>query len=145
VEFPRSRHRVSRVLDRRSFRCVAIALACWSSLMLPGCLDVHSWTEKEKPWTEATIARSDQVRIERADGSQETLVHARIEQGERGAALVGHDSGPSGRDVRVALSEIRTLEIPEVDAGKVAANIAAALVVLAAIYLLVTQPFVPSG
>ncbi len=113
--------------------------------MLPGCLDVHSWTEKDKPWTEKTIADSEQVRIERPDGSQLTLEHARIEPGERGATLVGRTTGPAARDVRVEIADVRTLEVREVDAGKVAANIAAALVVLAAIYLLVTQPFMPSG
>ena len=114
-------------------------------LMLPGCLDVHSWTEKDRPWNAATIGDSDQVRIERSDGTEVTLVHARIEPGEPGPSLVGRTSGPEGRDVRVELAEIRTLEVREVDAGRVAANIAVALVVLAAIYLLVTQPFMPSG
>ena len=114
-------------------------------LLLPGCLDVHGWTEKDKPWTAKTIADSGQVRIERPDGSQLTLEHARIEQGERGPTLVGRTTGPDERELRVELAQIRTLEVREVDAGKVAANIAAALVVLAAIYLLVTQPFLPSG
>lgn len=114
-------------------------------LTLPGCLDVHSWTEKERPWSTATIADSKQVRIERPDGSQLTLEHARIEEGERGATLVGRTTGPAAMDVRVEIAEIRTLEVREVDAGKVAASVAAALLVLAAIYLLVTQPFLPSG
>jgi hypothetical protein len=114
-------------------------------LTLPGCLDVHSWTEKEKPWTAATIADSNEVRIARPDGSQVTLEHARIEPGERGATLVGRTTGPAERELRVELAEIRTLEVREVDAGKVVASVAAALLVLGAIYLLVTQPFMPSG
>ena len=129
----------------RFLRRVAFALAFSAILMLPGCLNVHSWEPKDRPWTRSTIDESAQVRIERADGSQMTLEHARIENDDRGTFLAGRIPGGGAREVRMELTDIRTLEVRELDAGKLAAAIAAGIVVLAAIYFFVFEPFIPSG
>jgi len=113
--------------------------------MLAGCVDVHTWVEKDRPWVQATIADTEQVRVERADGTLLTLEHARIGKDERGDYLAGRTLGADGRDVRLDLADVRNLEVQEVDAGAVAASIAAGIVIVAAVLLFVFQPFSPSA
>lgn len=108
-------------------------------------MDIHEWVEKDRPWGRDTLADSEQVRIERVNGSQLTLEDPRIGEDERGSYLAGRTPGTAGEEVRLDLAEIRVLEVREVDTGAVVAGIAAGIVVVGALLLLVFQPFLPSA
>jgi hypothetical protein len=121
-----------RALPRRRVRLHGALLLL---ALLPACLDVHSWVEKKRPWSAKTIEHTDEVRLERSDGSEVTLEHPRIDKDEQGEFLAGQVHRQGNAEVRVHLASVRTLETREVQSGNVAASIAAGLVVAAAAVL----------
>jgi len=121
--------------ENRSVSSVAVVALSIAMVLLPSCLDTHTWVEKEKPWTESTVAHTDRVQVERADGSHLTLAHPRIGTDERGEFLAGHVPELGEKEVRLDLSGVRTLEVWEKQTGQLAASIAAGIVVAGAIVL----------
>jgi hypothetical protein len=105
--------------------------------LLPACLDTRTWVEKERPWNQGTVSHTEEVRVERSDGSTLTLEHPRIDHDERGDFLTGRVRTPREEAVRIDLAAIRTLEAREVDSGTVIAGLAAGIVVVAAAVLYV--------
>ena len=113
--------------------------------LLPGCLDTHTWVEKEKPWDQSTISSTDQVRVRCSDGSKVVLEEPRINHEDRGEFLIGRGTRPGDQELRFDLASIRSLEVREVDAGKAAAGIAVGILVVGAVLFYLLSPFLPSA
>lgn len=111
------------------------ALAATAWLLLAACADTHQWAEKEKPWTQATVAHAERVQVQRADGTRIVLEHARIGDDEHGAFLAGRARGVPDQEIRIDLPDVQTLETWEKEPRNLAAQIAAGIVVLGAIVL----------
>jgi len=127
-------------LQARSRSVVSVAGLVVILGLLPGCLDAHTWVQKEKPWTQSTLGDTDRVRVKRSDGTGITLEQPRIDHDEQGDFLTGRGKPLSNQEVRIDLATIRSLEVREVDSGKAAAGI-----VLGAIALYLLSPFLPSA
>jgi hypothetical protein len=125
---------------------IVVALAAWALLfvLLPGCLDTHTWVEKKKPWDDSTFSEDDRVRVIVA-GTQITIDEPRIQHDASGDVLTGREVSGSSQRVEVKLASVRSLEVRKVDAGKLGSGIIIGLVALAAIGLYLFGPFSPSS
>ena len=132
--------------SRQRFRLV-LALATWAFLLclMPGCFDPHSWVQKEKPWDQGTVAGQNRVRVEREDGTRLTLDDPRIRHEDQGDILTGRDESGGKQRIEIRLANVRTLEVRELDSGKMTSGIVIGLVALVAIGLYLFGPFSPSA
>jgi hypothetical protein len=134
------------LLSHQRFRLI-LALATWAFLLclLQGCFDARSWVQKERPWNQSTLAETDRVLVEREDGSYVTLDEPRIRHEESRDILTGRESSGGNQQVQIELKSIRTLEVREVDTGRLVSGIVIGVVALAALGLYLFGPFNPSA
>jgi len=126
-------------------RVIVVTASAFLLCLLQGCLNAHSWVQKERPWTQSTLAETDRVRVEREDGSHITLDEPRIRHEESGDTLTGREMSGGNKQIQINLESIRTLEVRDVDAGKLASGIVIGIVALVAIGLYLFGPFSPSA
>jgi hypothetical protein len=103
--------------------------------LLPACSASRDWVEKERPWTEAVLAQTKEVRVEMMDGSNLMVERPHIVHDERGDFLAGTAPSPGEKKVRIELATIRSLEVREVNAAATVGNIAWGIVIVAAVVL----------
>lgn len=105
--------------------------------LLPACLGTRDWVEQARPWTQATLARAKEVRVENADGTSLTVERPQIVHDEHGDFLVGNVPSPGQEAVRIDLATVRSLELREVSAEATVGSIAWGIVIAAAAVLFV--------
>jgi uncharacterized membrane protein YidH (DUF202 family) len=117
-------------------RFVFAALLALLGLLL-ACLGTRDWVEKERPWTQATLAQAKEVRVENADGTSLTVERPQIVHDEHGDFLTGRVPSLGQEEVRIDLATIRGLELREVNPATTVSSIAWGIVIVAAAVLFV--------
>lgn len=102
----------------RSQRALALVLA----FLLPfvgSCVEFHTWTPLERPWTNEKLAREHKVRVQRIDQPGVTLRGARIEQLSTGEHLVGGNADDPRVQVEIALDRVTSIHVWRTEFGRV--------------------------
>jgi hypothetical protein len=122
---------------RPSLVCILLAATLTVLGLLPACSGTREWVEKERPWTEAALAQTKEVRVEKMDGSNLMVERPHIVHDERGDFLTGTAPSIGQEEVRIELAAIRSLEVSEVNAAATVGNIAWGIVIVAATVLFI--------
>src|SRR5262245_12510882 len=121
-------------------RAVAPAMRRWLALLLivmglatlPGCT-VAPWRDQPPPWSEASVAGADDVRLLLRDGSELVLAAPRIERAADGPVLVG---AVDGVEQGIPLADVSRLETRHTELLPLIANVAIATVVVVGVVAL---------
>jgi hypothetical protein len=113
-------------------RWLALLLLVMGLATLPGCT-VAPWREQPPPWSEATLAGADDVRVLMRDGNEYELSAPRIEASAAGARLVG---AIDGAEYGVLLEDVTRLETRHTEVLPLIADVAIAAVVVAGVVVL---------
>ncbi len=105
-------------------RVLPITLAV-AAAFAPACLDTRPWRSREPPWSEASFSESDEVRVQRSDGSWMFLSQAHIGRDARGVVLHGTSlttGAAPPRALEVPLSDVVRLDVRHTEPARVLGN-----------------------
>ena len=113
-----------------------VRVGIWLSLLFAGGCTNHTWVARDRFWSERSIRGAAEVRILKTDGISLTLEHPSMVEG---AYLTGTTAGNEEVPVRVALSDIHSLEVNETTLATAVQGLVFGIIASVAVWLYVTH------
>lgn len=95
-------------------------------LLQSACLAAHPWVAQPAPWSEKTFADSQQVRVERVDGSSVTMFETRIHKDQSGERITGKlaaKAGAPSREINIPIADVAQLETSKVSPAHIVVDV----------------------